>query len=314
MARAVSEFQNLLTDLNQEMQTRIARLVSMVRHLEQSELLGFITTAGPELVAPFLNAAADLTATWYEDQDPTSDFVADPVDLLTADDLAAAARWAMLQLDPITAWAGDAAKSLFDTSRQTVAVNAEREGIRWARHARPDACGFCRLLAVAGFHYTSEESALAVRHKDAAGHDHCNCTAVPERGSKDSTYPPEYLKQWKLDYEAARDLAGRKPGSIANAMDYLPGGRRYKGDDAPPHVPRSRQPVNLDKPATKSPKPAAEPKPVATESDAQVAKRLLPGLEKSLADLRSRGLAEDSPQIKYHLEQIARWKRALQKV
>lgn len=310
MPQAVTEFQSLLSALAQELQNRIAALVATVRHLDQDELLSFITAAGPEVVQPFLALAGDLTAIWYEDQDPESDFIAEPVEVLTADDLAAAARWAMLQIDPISAWAGDATKSLFDTSRQTVAVNSEREGIRWARYARADACGFCRLLAVAGFQYTSQEAALKVSHKDAQGHNHCNCTAVPERGGTGPSYPPPYLEQWRRDYKEARDLAGKKAGSIANAMDYLPGGRRYKGDSAPPHVPRSRQPVNLDKskPKPKSTTPAAD----LSESDAQVGKRLLPGLQKSLADLRSRGYAEDSPQIQYHVEQIARWNRALQ--
>lgn len=317
VAQAVTEFQSLLTNLAGELESRISRLVSMVRHLDQSELLTFITTAAPEVVKPFLDAAANLTATWYEEQDPTSDFVAEPVDLLTADDLAASARWAMLQLDPITAWSGAASKSLFDTSRETVASNATREGIRWALHAREDACGFCRLRALNGFKYSSEVSALGVRNKGTENektksHDHCNCTAVPERGDRrDPNYPPAYLDQWLQQYEAARKVAGNKAKKIANAMDYLPGGRRYKGDDGEPYTPR--EPVNLDEPKAKPKPKSTTPAADVREDDVQVAKRLLPGLEKSLNDLRARGLSEDSPQIRYHLEQIARWKRALQK-
>lgn len=55
-------------------------------------------------------------------------------------------------------------------------------------------------------------------------------------------------------------------------------------------------------------------KPVApkqVESKADVAKRLLPGLEGSLADLRAKGLADNSPQIAYHVSQIARLNRDL---
>lgn len=48
------------------------------------------------------------------------------------------------------------------------------------------------------------------------------------------------------------------------------------------------------------------------ESAADVARRQLPGLEASLADLRARGLAEDSPQITYHLQQIDRLRANLQ--
>jgi hypothetical protein len=46
------------------------------------------------------------------------------------------------------------------------------------------------------------------------------------------------------------------------------------------------------------------PKPVESKSD--IARRLLPGLEASLENLRSQGFAENSSQITYHLSQIAR--------
>jgi hypothetical protein len=93
-------------------------------------------------------------------------------------------------------------------------------------------------------------------------------------------------------------------------MDYLPGGRRYRGDGATPSVPRER-PVILD-----LPKPE-QPAPVNTtneddETEAQVAKRLLPGLEKNLEKLRAQGLPEDSSQIQYHVTTIKRLRRKLQ--
>ncbi|MGI9162291.1 MAG: hypothetical protein ACR2JI_05115 [Mycobacterium sp.] len=54
---------------------------------------------------------------------------------------------------------------------------------------------------------------------------------------------PDYVQQWKQDYYQAKKLAANKTtGSIANEMDYLPGGRRYKA----PIIPA---PVNLDVPA-----------------------------------------------------------------
>ena len=333
MAQAVSEFQTLLSSLAAELESRIKRLVSTVSNLDQNELLSFVTDAAPELLTPFLSTSGDLTALWYDDQDPTSDFFATPADLEASDDLAATARWAMLQLDPSAAWAGAATRSLFNASRETVKVNAAREGVRWVRHAREGACGFCRLLAtrsLEGLSYsaqgvtdkldaegnpTGDKTLVVVKSKkDGKGrspgqeyHDSCNCTAVPLRNG---TYQaPSYVEQWKRDYEAARKIAGGKTGSIANAMDYLPGGRRYKGDGAPAYEPRLK-PVNLDEPKPKTETPPQEP--VQTETDAQIAKRLLPGLEKSLADLRAQGLPENSPQIQYHLTAIARLRRQLQ--
>ncbi|WP_195166894.1 hypothetical protein [Mycobacteroides abscessus] len=47
------------------------------------------------------------------------------------------------------------------------------------------------------------------------------------------------------------------------------------------------------------------------ESKAQVAARLLPGLQQGLTGLRAKGLSEDSPQITYHLKQIAKLQRDL---
>ncbi|WP_162139308.1 hypothetical protein [Mycobacterium canetti] len=47
------------------------------------------------------------------------------------------------------------------------------------------------------------------------------------------------------------------------------------------------------------------------ESKAQIAARLLPGLEKNLQDLRSKGISEDSPQITYHKNTIERLRRDL---
>lgn len=311
MAQAVIEFQTLLGELSREMQSRIERLVSAVSQLSQSDLLALITDVGPQLLEPFIAAAGELTALWYDDQNPASDFTATPVDPPASEDLAATARWAMLQDDPAAAWSGAASKALFDSSRETVIANAKKEGVKWARYAQENACGFCRMLSVKGYFYKSEQSAKAVKHADAAGHSHCNCVVYPQRGPRAAsseflkTYEP-ILKQWKKDYDAAREAVGKDASAIANAIDYLPGGRRYKGDNAPPNE-TSQPPVNLDAPKSEQP-PVAD---TSTGNDARTAKRLLPGLEKSLAALRAQGLPENSPQIQYHLTAIARLRRQL---
>lgn len=310
MAQAVSEFQTLLGSLADQLQSRIAALLGSLSQLEQNDLLAAITDLAPELLTPFMTAAADLTAAWYEAQDPASDYIATPADLPSVDDLAATARWAVLQPDPIDAMSGAASNAMFETSRQTVIDNANTEGIKWMRYAEETACGFCKMLAVRGFMYSSKQAAEAVSHKDAAGHPKCNCTAYPDRG--DTALKPENLMQyevlvkgWEKQYFAARKAVGKNAGSIANAIDYMPGGRRYKGDNAPPHEPR------MPKPVSKPAKPKATTAPKPGETDVQTAKRLLPGLESSLANLRAQGLAESSPQIQYHLTQIARWNSVL---
>ncbi|MDO3335150.1 hypothetical protein [Mycobacteroides abscessus] len=48
-----------------------------------------------------------------------------------------------------------------------------------------------------------------------------------------------------------------------------------------------------------------------SETKAQIARRLLPGLEQSLVDLTANGAAENSPQVVYHRTQIAKLQRDL---
>lgn len=304
MARAVAEFQSLLAGLAGELQEQIAEMVpKLLTELDQPELLTFITDAYPELVGPYLAASSDLTATWYEDQLPTADFLAAPIDLPTADQLAADARTALLQDSPAVALGGVASGSVFDVSRETVSKNAEREGVRWALHASANACGWCRMRATRGATYTSRKAAQA-------SHGGCHCVAVPDRGDGSFIEAP-YIAQWRKDYGNAIRAGARTPGEIANEMDYAPGGRRYNPDK--PRKPRKRyrdlspRPVNLDalKPQSRNASRAE------SDSKAATAKRLLPGLEVSLANLRAKGLPEDSPQIQYHMTQIAKLRAQL---
>lgn len=196
-------------------------LVAQLDRLDQREKLAFITDAYPDLAAPYLAAAGDLTATWYDEQ-PTfsaSTFEAQPADLPPDAQLAANGRWAMLQDSAVTALQGTATRAVFNASRQTVIDNVQRENlalaprgrrVRWARHAAANACGFCRMLATRGAVY--RERALALR-----AHDHCHCLAVADRDGKYE--PPAYVEQWERDYRQARRDGHTDARSIAAAMD-----------------------------------------------------------------------------------------------
>jgi hypothetical protein len=221
---AVAEFQSLLAGLAADLRDRISRLVSVAQRLDSRELMTFVTDVFPELATPYVATVGDLAASWYEAQLPGSDYVAVPAGLPPAGQLGASARWAMLQNDPVVALDGSATRYLFQQQRDTVVSNAAVEGVRWARHASANACGFCRMLATRGAVYRSEASAKAVKHADASGHDHCHCIAVPQR---DGIYvPAPHIEQWKRDYKSAVKAGARTAGQIANAMDYAPGGRR----------------------------------------------------------------------------------------
>lgn len=213
MAQTPSEFQQLISGLTADLSSKIDRLAPALSRLDQSEVLAFVTDAYPDLATPYLSAAADTTVVWYEDLPAklgAKPFAATPPDLLPEEQLAASARWAMLQNDPATALKGTATRSVFRSQRDTVMVNARREGVRWARHAAATACGFCRMLATRGAAYSKQSLALK-------SHDGCHCVAVPDRDGR--FQPAPYVEQWQVDYNAARSDGQRSPKAIAQAME-----------------------------------------------------------------------------------------------
>jgi hypothetical protein len=111
-------------------------------------------------------------------------------------------------------------------ARDTITENAEREGVRWARHAQPDACAFCRLLATRGPDYLTKESAKFVgtsgrlRGERKVGelyHDDCGCEPVPVRAG-DSYEPPAYVARWTTQYNDAYEEGDGDFRSILSAM------------------------------------------------------------------------------------------------
>ncbi|AEL19663.1 MuF-like minor capsid protein [Mycobacterium phage InvictusManeo] len=196
------------------------RFVPRLGGLTKAEGLALISDAYPKLILPFIGAAGMLTARWYSEQKAlprSTGFAVEPAALPADEKLAASGRWALVQRDPVGALQGTASRSLFDQSRDTVLDNAGREGVRWARYASANACGFCRMLATRSLTageagapglYRSERAALGSPHKkNARGHDHCKCLAVPVRSG---TYePPAYVHDWLDDYNAvSRDDNG----------------------------------------------------------------------------------------------------------
>ncbi|AXQ63189.1 head maturation protease [Mycobacterium phage Collard] len=220
MTEAVPEFQGTLVRLSDEAGTAVERFVPRLGALTKSEGLAVISDAYPKLILPFIGAAGVLTARWYSEQKAlprATGFAVEPAALPLDDKLAASGRWALVQRDPAGALQGTVRRSVFDQSRDTVLGNANREGVRWARYASANACGFCRMLATRSLTaggagapglYRSERAALGSPHKkNARGHDHCKCLAVPVRSG---TYePPAYVHDWLDDYnEVSRDENG----------------------------------------------------------------------------------------------------------
>lgn len=164
MPVATVEFRNLLTSLSHNVRRDARTLVSRMGRLTAREGRAFITEAWPELVRPFIDAAAELTTQWYDEQPTTNTvFVPQPADTPPDEQLGANGRWAIGQDDPAGALGGAGERAIFNSSRNTALDNVIREdGARWAREARPEACTFCKLMTTRGAVYWTEESATHV--------------------------------------------------------------------------------------------------------------------------------------------------------
>lgn len=184
----------------------------------------FVETAHevlPEIIEGHAQVAADVTAQWYEDLDPDSKFVAKPyvVDV-EPERLAKSINWAIYapgDEPPQARIAGDAKRVVRNASRATVTRNAHAEGERWARFAQPDACSFCRALAVRGsgnadhkYLYHSDKSAIYRKSDGEKYHTNCSCEAVPIRGGQVWT-PPEHMDGWRKEYNAAARVTPNGP-------------------------------------------------------------------------------------------------------
>lgn len=213
MAVAVAEFQGILAGLTTNTERDVRRILDHTERMDAAERYAFLTDAYPALLDPYIAAASDLTVTWYDAQPGgQTTFIPQASDFPPVEQLQISARWALGQANPVTALQGSATRAVFDQSRRTVVDNSRREGVRWARHAASSACGFCAMLATRGADYHSSDAAIRA-------HDHCHCTAVPDRDG--SFQPPDYVARWQDQYSAARSEGASTPGQIAAAMDRI---------------------------------------------------------------------------------------------
>ena len=250
-----AELRSALVDLNALMVSDLAALWRAVDGQDVEFLRDALQAEVPGVVDPYLAAAGDITADWYEAQAPDLNYVARPAALVDEGQLQATARWAAgtvltrTPVSPLDLLAGSMQRALFNESRETIVENAEVEpGARWARHASANACEFCRMVATRGAVYTSESAASRVggrgvdestnigrrrggrargiraRGNQSIGdkyHDHCHCIAVPVRPGQ-SYNPPSYVEEWEAEYTRARKAAdGVDAKSILSAWRKL---------------------------------------------------------------------------------------------
>ena len=200
----VSNFQRIVTNLAAIAVSRVSGL------LASTQDAALLQDAYPQTVDPFIAAAGQLSAEWYQSLDTESEYVVETGPQLPISVLEKNVRWAVTQADVFGALTGSAERQVFTATRNTVLYNAERERVRFARYASANACPWCRVLATREAVYYTQESAVA-------GHDNCHCIAVPVRGS-DIYTPPEYVQQWLKDYQDARDEVGGNLNDIVNKL------------------------------------------------------------------------------------------------
>ena len=241
-----AELRSALVDLNSLMVSDLAALWRAVNGQDVEFLRDALQAEVPGVVDPYLAAAGDITADWYEAQAPDLNYVARPAALVDEGQLQATARWAAgtvltrTPVSPLDLLAGSMQRALFNESRNTIIENAEVEpGARWARHASANACEFCKMVATRGAVYASESAASSVGGRGSTGsrgggvrtrgnqaigskyHDHCHCIAVPVRPGQ-SYEPPAYVEEWEAEYTRARKAAdGNDAKSILSAWRKL---------------------------------------------------------------------------------------------
>ena len=181
-----------------------------------------ILEAYPDIVDPYLAASAELSASWYEELVPDSGFEVRAVDPVDRTVLEKNAAWALAQPNPEKSIVGSVDRQIRNAGRDTIQVNARREGVAWRREASSTACGFCQMLTTRGGVYYSAKSAgytanVGLRSKEGGYHDFCSCIVIAERVG--SPYePPAYAKDWEAKYRAAAKEAKGDLDKIANIM------------------------------------------------------------------------------------------------
>lgn len=172
----------------------------------------------PLLVEQYGQVAATLAAEWYEETRIAAG-VSGAFRVLTAPGgIPAEAVIAKVRYLAKLLWGNDptaalspmlvaADKYVKQPGRSTIAYNAEREGVRWARvPSGAKTCAWCLTLASRDAVYLSERSAS----KTADGSDyHGDCDCVPTRIASIDDYPEGYdtAEMYEM-YQAARDASG----------------------------------------------------------------------------------------------------------
>lgn len=167
----IREFRQVLDSLTAE---AIAELVNLLNAVDSPNPLlvrDALLETVPLVLQPYVTAAGELSAVWYEDlraASGVSGAFSSRVDTdVEQDRFDALVRFALSPLfgesdaTVTSLMAGGAERVVMNGSRDTIDLNARRDvaSTAWSRVARPDACAFCKMLAGRGAVYRSEAAA-----------------------------------------------------------------------------------------------------------------------------------------------------------
>jgi hypothetical protein len=191
-ASEVAAYRGAVNDLTT---LAVSDLAAALRALEgdsPERVRNTLIRAFPGLVRPYLTAASELSATWYEDVraqvTPAPFYAVAPAVAPSASRVGALVRWGVAPLfglsdsTPLSLIGGGMQRLVAGAGRDTIDANAIKDSrsgrfaaTGWSRIAQSDACEFCTMLAGRGARYRSEGSAGG----DSDYHDWCRCVAVP---------------------------------------------------------------------------------------------------------------------------------------
>lgn len=163
MPVSAAERRFILDQLGVQAAATVERLWDAANRFGDVDFFTYISDAFPEIAIGYHQIAAEYAASWFEYDFP--DLTAVPVTAPAVEALKKSAEWALgadgrKALDRM---GGTMQRAIYNGDRDTTVFNAESNGMRWMRVARPNACGFCRLLASRTDDlYRSEEAALGV--------------------------------------------------------------------------------------------------------------------------------------------------------
>jgi hypothetical protein len=165
VAVSAAERRLILNELGKRSQQDMIRLWDAAGRFADVDFFKFVSEAFPDIVIPYHQAASEIAAEVFQEDFPEVPFPAVTVDPPDEEALIKSAQWALgadgtKALDRMS---GTLNRHIYNGERDTTVFNAEINGMRYMRVAKPDACGFCRMLASRTSDlYRSEEAALGV--------------------------------------------------------------------------------------------------------------------------------------------------------